>query len=115
MALSRGYAWPRSSPASVRLPSPKSQTTSMSAALTVTVSGPAVALAGGIAALAGRSQNQDCRPVRPLFGLTPTLRFGQGCRELACSASSISAAEPGVGVAVELGTQTTPANWPAES
>src|SRR5260370_5453778 len=111
MLLWGGWAWPKLSGESVRPPSPKSQSTSSSAARTVTVKGPAVALTGGIVAFGGVSQNHEASPVRPLSGLTPTVSLGHACRELA---SCAKASSPGVPVVV-VGTQRTPANDPVES
>ena len=78
---------------------------------TVTIRGPAAALAGGIVALDGVSQNHEASPVRPLSGLTPTVSLGHACRELASCAKANS---PGVPVVV-VGTQSTPVNDPVES
>ena len=77
----------------------------------MTVRGPAVALAVGIVAFDGVSQNHEASPVRPLSGLTPTVSLGHACRELASCAKANS---PGVPVVV-VGTQRTPANDPLES
>src|ERR1700719_1751438 len=111
MLLWRGQAWPKLSPESVGPPSPKSQSTARSAARTVTVRGPATALAGGIVAFDGLSQNHEASPVRPLSGLTPTVSLGHACRELASCAQANS---PGVPVVV-VGRQRTPAKDPVES
>src|ERR1700674_1059381 len=111
MLLCRGQACPKLRPESVRPPSPKSQSTSIKDARTVTVKGPAVALAGGIVAFGGVSQNHEASPVRPLSGLTPTVSLGHVCRELASCAKANSPGVPGVVV----GTRRTPANDPVES
>src|SRR5437016_5093533 len=99
------------SPRNTTTPHSTAQRTSIKEARTVTVRGPAVALAGGIDALGGVSQNHEANPVRPLSGLTPTVSRGHACRELACCAKANS---PGVPVVV-VGTQRTPANDPVES
>src|ERR1700730_15357126 len=105
MSLGVGNARPRSPLAPS--PSPKRHVTSVIVAWTVTVSGPALALASAIAALPAH-QNHVASPVRPTAGLTLTRRFGHGCWALASSASwSGETAVACGGGGAGLGTQTT--------
>src|SRR5205823_12628243 len=87
---------------------PKSHTTSTRFARTVTVSGPDVAVAVGMEAAPGPSQNHDGTPVQPCAGLAVTPTAGHGCSELAWSTSPAigpGAEPPPDGVDVGLGTQ----------
>src|SRR5256885_970962 len=105
MSLGVGKARPRS-PLALE-PSPNLQVTSEKVAWTVTVSGPEVAVASGMAALPAH-QNHVASPARPRPGLTLTCRFGHGCRALASSASWTGETVAACGGAgAWLGTQTT--------
>src|ERR1700737_1816523 len=97
------------------MPSPNSQVTPANRARTVTVSGPAEAVASGTDGPAPASQNQEEMPVRPTPGLMPNVSAGQGWCELACSASAISGEFGGGRLSVGFATQTIPRELPWES